>query len=256
IADGHHALILAEAAPEVNVGQDDIHTAHANTGRQLVPCYQAHICGEGNVARLTDLAHALQVPGGVFQILQVDSFGTKRTQHTQRSLHGPGGIRVPSNGGFGEMFAEETNGRELTLGRQDSALEFQDAKAVALDEFLRPREHRLRRVLTADFAVVALISVEKVCGHFDAVADLTSQKRADGPAERLAGGIEEGHLDPGANDRGNSGLVADAEDTEPVVQDSGFQRINSEHVGFRGFDRVLDCVAAVGLAYSYDALVS
>src|SRR5438128_1596122 len=86
IADRHHALIFAEAAPEVHIREDNIDAAEPDARGELVVGYQTHIGSEGNVAHFSDLAHAFEIPGGIFQVLQVQLFCAKPASNPKGSF--------------------------------------------------------------------------------------------------------------------------------------------------------------------------
>src|SRR6266481_107306 len=81
VTDRHHALILTKAAPEVNIRQNDVDTSHLNARSQLFPGHKTHIRREWNTRGLTDLTHAFQVPGWVFEIFEFDVFRFEPSQN-------------------------------------------------------------------------------------------------------------------------------------------------------------------------------
>src|SRR4051812_25428485 len=76
--------------PEVDIRQNDIHTAHSDAWCEVLIAHQAHVGRERNWDRFPNLAHAFEVRGWILQILQIDLLIEKPSAHPNRRLNRPG----------------------------------------------------------------------------------------------------------------------------------------------------------------------
>ena len=150
----------------------------------------------------------------------------------------------------------------LGLGREDPALELEDAEAPAVAE---PRGHRGHRLGRADLApvvegpiaaaprvgqvrvgqdhrMVGGVPVEQVRGELDRVAHRAAEQLAEAAARRAAAGVQAGQLDPRVHAHAQRlqlpGELAIGQDVLPDHDVPGL------------LERGRDALSAVGLAES------
>ncbi len=220
-ADGGELLGVAQSAPVVVVGEDDLNGALGERLLDLGEGRHAHVGGERHAGPLGDLGHGGGAERGVLQVLQdvPDFLGD-----LDGRLDGPGAVGVEPQRMPGERLGQRPDGRDLLVGREDAALELEGGEAVAL---LEPPGlfHHARRVdggapvvlLGRDALRVAGPLVEQVGAVLDGVAHLAAQQRVHGQSEGLAEGVEAGDLEGG--DDGQPQLVGGLDAPQPADVD-------------------------------------
>ncbi|CAM5657484.1 hypothetical protein SCANM63S_06219 [Streptomyces canarius] len=200
-ADRGEVLGVAQSAPVVVVGEDDLHGTLRERLLDLAEGGDAHVGGERHVRAARHPGHAGRAQRRVLQVLQhVAEF----LRDLQRSLHRPGAVGVEPQRVSGEGRGEGADGGDLLVGREHPTLELERAEAVPLPEPARLFHHtgRVERGtplvrLGGDPRRVPVPLVEEVGAVLDRVPHLAAEQRVHGQAERLALGVEAGDLEGG-----------------------------------------------------------
>ncbi len=180
-------LGLAQPAPVVVVGEDDLDGVLGERLLDLRERRHAHVGGEGDVGAGGDLGHG---GGAERRVLQVFEDVAEFRRHLQRGRNGPGAVGVEPQRVAGEGLGERADRGDLLLGREDTALELEGGEAVPLGELpcLRDDSGRVEGgapvvPLRGDALGVGGPLVEEVGAVLDGVAHLAAQQRVHGQAE-------------------------------------------------------------------------
>ena len=245
LAHARELLIARQAAPVVDVRQDDVDAARFYGKRDLVEVDHAHVGGQRHRDVASQQRHAFDAPSQILGVLELHVH--QPPERVDGRADRPRGVGIEAEADVGEPLAQQPQRARLLLGPQDSALQLEHLEAVVCDELLGIGHERFWRVLAAA-AVGAGVAVEEIPGARHLVTEPAAQQRAHGALQHLPHDVPAGHVDRSDDVRRHERLVRDAEHLQPADEAIQLERVGAEQHRAHELERADGGVAAIGLA--------
>src|SRR5579884_1156308 len=198
VADGGEFLRLGDAAPEVEINEDDVECLQRQRRRHVGEADDGLVCRERDLGdAAANPCHPFEIPGGVLDILDIEF--SHLAYRGDRDRHRPGlvGIEPKPLNRLGVGLAQQSERRQLLVRGKDATLELDSAEAVLLNQQAVAFADRLWARLAS--LPVLFVAVEDVRNELDSLPIGAAPELRDWLVEGLAEDVPAGHLDSGAD---------------------------------------------------------